>query len=441
MVVLSTILASDNSRRSWPWRWRYSSHALVFFIAILPGFCTAFESDYWSFGGHIKGQFLYGTYPEDSLFREITGANSSDINSDIRLLGGFHRAGWEVVADYQFVARYGDTVELSRAFAGLETVPGSIPTDELRWFDLTDVISNDGKHVVLQRLDRLYVGYTGERWVARFGRQVQSWGNGLVYQAMDFFNPFDPAAIDKEYKTGDDMLYSQYLRSNGDDLQLVGVVRRAAQSGDVEADVSTLALKYHGLLGAYEYDALVAHHYGDNIVGIGGNRGVGGAIWRGDFTLTRTDIDTVPLVVTSLSYSWVMGNKNVSGMVEYFYNGFGITDGDYDPESLFDHPDLLERIGRGELYTLGRNYLVANMLIEMTPLFILTPGLFTNLTDPSALLQITGQYDLMQDLQLIAALNVPLGANGTEFGGIDSGADGIYLSSGPSLFTQIAWYF
>jgi hypothetical protein len=84
---------------------------------------------------------------------------------------------------------------------------------------------------------------------------------------------------------------------------------------------------------------------------------------------------------------------------------------------------------------------VANMLIEMTPLFMLTPGLFTNLTDPSALLQITGQYDLMQDLQLIAALNVPIGANGTEFGGIDSGIDGIYLSSGPSLFTQLAWYF
>jgi hypothetical protein len=277
--------------------------------------------------------------------------------------------------------------------------------------------------------------------VARFGRQVQSWGNGLVYQAMDFFNPFDPAAVDKEFKTGDDMLYGQYLRNNGDDVQLVGVVRRDADSGDVAADASTLAAKYHGFLGEYEYDALLARHYSDDIVGIGGNRALGGAIWRGDVTLTRTDNDTVPLVVTSLSYSWVMAGKNVSGLVEYFYNGFGIADGDYSPASLREHPDLTDRIGRGELYTLGRHYVVANMLIEMTPLFMLTPGLFTNLGDPSALLQITGQYDLVQDLQLLAALNLPIGPNGTEFGGIDSGFEGLYLSSGPSVFTQLAWYF
>ena len=158
-------------------------------------------------------------------------------------------------------------------------------------------------------------------------------------------------------------------------------------------------------------------------------------------TLTWTDTDTVPLLVTSLSYSWVMGGKNVSGLMEYFYNGFGIADGDYSPESLMEHPDLIERIGRGELYTLGRHYVVANLLIEVTPLFNLTPGLFTNLTDPSALLQITAQYDVIQDLQFLGALNLPIGASGTEFGGIDSGIVGFYLSSGPSIFTQLAWYF
>ena len=33
------------------------------------------------------------------------------------------------------------------------------------------------------------------------------------------------------------MLYGQYLRDNGDDIQVVGVVRREADTGDVVADV------------------------------------------------------------------------------------------------------------------------------------------------------------------------------------------------------------
>ena len=32
-----------------------------------------------------------------------------------------------------------------------------------------------------------------------------------MFNAMDIFNPFDPAAVDTEYKVGDDMFYGQYL--------------------------------------------------------------------------------------------------------------------------------------------------------------------------------------------------------------------------------------
>ena len=411
------------------------------FLACGSGRLLAAASDYWRFGGHIKGQFLYGTYPEDSFLRELTGANSQDYNFDTRLKLAFNRGPWAAVADYQFIALYGDTVEFSRALRDLETIPGSAPTDELRWFDLTHVISDQGRQLVVQRLDRLYVGYSGERWVTRFGRQVLSWGNGMVFTAMDFFNPFDPAAVDKEYKTGDDMLYGQYLRDNGDDLQMVGVVRRDAETGDVEADVGTLALKYHGFGGEFEYDVLAAYHYSDAIVGLGGNHPLGGALWRGDLTLTRTEDNTVPVFVTSLTYTWVLSEKNVSGILEYFYNGFGIADGDYSPISLAEHPDLIERIARGELYTLGRNYLVGSLVIEINPLLQFTPNLFANLNDPSGLLQLQGQFDLAQNLLLLAAVNLPLGANGTEYGGIDSGIDGLYLSTGINLFVQLAWYF
>ena len=42
--------------------------------------------------------------------------------------------------------------------------------------------------------------------------------------------------------------------------------------------------------------------------------------------------------VTNLSYSWVGFGRNMSGVIEYHYNGFGISDGQYDPVSLASEP-------------------------------------------------------------------------------------------------------
>ena len=161
--------------------------------------------------------------------------------------------------------------------------------------------------------------------VARIGRQAVSWGNGLIYTPMDFFNPFDPAAVDKEYKTGDDMLYGQYLKENSDDLQAVWVIRRNLD-GNVSKDVNSISAKYHGFAGETEFDILIAEHFDDSIFGLGALSNIGGAVWRGDLTLTNTQSDTVTSAVTSLSYSWISWGHNVSGILEYFYNGFGQAD-------------------------------------------------------------------------------------------------------------------
>ena len=154
-----------------------------------------------------------------------------------------------------------------------------------------------------------------------------------------------------------------------------------------------------------------------------------------------TETDSVASAVTSLSYSWVSWGHNVSGILEYFYNGFGIDDGDYSPAVLAANPALVERILRGELFTLGRHYIAASAMIEMTPLWLLTPNIFLNASDGSLLAQLVSSYDLKQDVQLLAALGLPAGADGTEYGGIDSGIPGKPLSFGASLFVQLAMYF
>jgi hypothetical protein len=318
---------------------------------------------------------------------------------------------------------------------------GEIASDERRWWNLTYRFGEGDRTALVHRLDRLSVGYTTARTVLRFGRQAVSWGNGLVFTPMDVFNPFDPAAVDTEYKAGDDMLYGQYLFDDGSDLQGVAVVRRDPATGDVAGDQSSVAVKYHGFVGLNEYDLLAAEHFGDHLFGLGGNVAVGGTVLRGDLTWTGSDTGGVLSGVISVSYSWIWGGKNVSGLLEFYHNGFGQRHGAYAPAELARNPALLARIGRGELYTLGRDYLAASATVEMTPLFLLTPTLLVNLDDPSALGQVVAQYDVRQDLLFTCAINIPIGPPGSEYGGIESPVEGRYFAAGPSLFAQLALYF
>ena len=128
---------------------------------------------------------------------------------------------------------------------GLLLLPPSLPNDDLRWWNLTDTLSDNDTRGAVQRLDRLNVGYTGDKAVLRFGRQAVSWGNGLIYNPVDFFNPFNPTAVDTEYKLGEDMLYGQYLLDDGSDWQAV-VVQRRDEYGSANSEQRTTALKFHG---------------------------------------------------------------------------------------------------------------------------------------------------------------------------------------------------
>lgn len=396
------------------------------------------ETEY-EFGGHVKGRLLGQSFPDNSAFNQLAGATAFDIESDLRLNFQASKGQWSFDAAYQLFAGYGDRIDPAGLLPGIPD--NRLPDDDRRFFNLTKIIDDDGKFVALHRLDRLSLGYTTDKAVIRFGRQALSWGNGLIYSPMDLVNPFDPAAVDTEYKAGDDMLYVQYLRANGHDIQFAYVIRRDVASGDPELDESSVALKYHGITEEAEFDLLVAQNYGDTTLGLGGNRSIAGAVWRGDVMVTDSAAGNKVQLVTSLSYSWVWGGKNVSGVLEYYFDEFGQKDERYDTESLSQNTDLLERLVRGQSFTIGRHYVGAALSIEMTPLWILTPTLFANAEDQSALLQIATRNNLRENMEFIGALNLPLGPDGSEYGGIALDMSGLFLSSDASLFAQLAWYF
>ena len=397
------------------------------------------------FGGHVNFSLALAAFPEESLFHGIAGSSAEDFSFGSRLNLGWQHDEWEFAAHAQIAALGGDSIRLSQEpDAGIQALFGRLPGDDRRLFNLTHVTSGDDGSAAVIRLDRLSAGYTGERGTLRFGRQAVTWGNGLIFNTvMDIFNPFDPASVDREYKPGDDMLYGQYLRDSGDDIEVVAVLRRSPATGKMTMDQGSLAAKYHGFTDAGEFDLVVARHYGEHVIAIGGNRSVfGDALWRGDVSLTRTeDRRLVTSAVTSLSRAFEFGGKNVNGIAEYHFNGFGMGGGVYDPEMLRPGANLGRRIARGEIYNIGRHYLGLSALVELTPLLHVTPTAFVNVEDRSALVQLSVRSDISDETLLLGSLSVPVGASGTEFGGPESGVGNRPLARGPSLFLQIAHYF
>ena len=394
----------------------------------------------YDLGGHIKPQAILVNLPADSRLQDFSDDPMRDIGLDLRAILSGNESSWSWRGDYQLLALQGDQIELAQNYplAGFRVT--RLDDDERRLFDLTDQLVDHDDRVVVQRLDRLYLGHTSDRTVIKIGRQAISWGNGLIYNPVDFFNPFNPAAIDTEYKTGDDMLYALYLLDSGDDLQAVWVARRDTDD-DVTDQVASLALKYHLFSDEYEMDLLIAEHYDQQIAALGGSVDIGDAIWRGDLMVTKTDDDSIVSGVLNWSYSLLAWSHNLTTTIEYFHSGFGIDDGHYDPTSLAANPELLARLERGELFTLAQNYLAGAATIELTPLWQLTTSLFRNLDDDSMLLQLFSRHDLLQDLQLLLALNLPTGDDGSEFGGIDSDIAGKTVAIGASAFAQLGWYF
>lgn len=400
-------------------------------------------ADDWKFGGHVKYQFTHSDYRADDLYAVFGDDPARDHGLDLRLKAEDRHDSWDFTAHYELLALNGDTLDARRriAVAGipLTGTASGLPDDRRRLFDLTHAITDRDRQAAVHRLDRFSVGHGSAQQTLRFGRQVVSWGNGLAFQPLDFVNPFSPLAIDKDYKTGDDMLYGQWLLGEKDDMQAILLPRRDPATHRVESDQSTYAVKYRARLAGIDLDLLAARHFSESLAGVGIVKSIGGAVWRLDASITDLDnSDSATSLVTNLDYSWMWGGKNMYGYAEYFRNGVGETD-----RANYPAPNaaLSARIARGELFTLARDYAALGLQVELTPLFNLHTSLIANLNDGSKYLQLRGVYDWQQDVQLMAGLNLPSGDRVTEYGGVPVAGTSTFASAGRSAYLRGAYYF
>lgn len=404
----------------------------------------------------ISGQFKFSGkaahHESDSIFSLAGDGTYIDGQADIRLKNTFYFSEWGyILAHYEAVLAGGDTRRKTNELLDLIGIPGTsgiLPfnqvEDDRRLMDLTHVITDEEGHIGYHRLDRLALGIRHQRGAVIIGRQAQTWGNGMIFNPMDLFNPFSPTDIHRDYKIGDDMVSALFPTGASGDFQILYVPRRDA-GHDIKWDESSIAAKWHIGTNGVELDIMGARHYEDIVIGMGSTGYVGNAAWRmdGTWTFLKNDPDVIGekdgffAIVANVDYSWILKGKNFYGFLEFYHNGLGRSE---YIDAFFDK-HIMDRISRGELFTLGKNYLSALVQCELHPLFNVYCTLIENLGDPSGIMMPRAVWDAAENLQITIGATLFTGKEGTEYGGIAIPFTNLYFKQADNLFIWITKYF
>lgn len=376
-------------------------------------------------GGHLRAIGSLAAIDDQSIYAQVDTGPYYDGQGELRLKNEiFLGSRWSLETHYELVAAGGDTrantSKLQQRYPAPALDALIAPTqinDDHRLFDLTHPLISEDDYVVYHRIDRLNLTFSPSWGSIRLGRQALTWGNGMVFNPMDLFNPFAPTTVQRDYKVGDDMALGQVYLGNHE-MQLLYLPRRDPEDGEIDDDRGSYAGKAHLIFGALETELMAARHYDDTVYGWGAIGYLGDAAWRLNAVYTSVSDQYNQKdffqTVANMDYAWQWADKNIYGLLEFYYNGLGEKD-DYLQAAAA--PYTFNRLARGDLFTLGRYYMAALLQIELHPLVHNYWTCITNLEDPSGLVLPQMIWDATTNTQLILGGQWHWGADDTEYGG------------------------
>ena len=384
------------------------------------------------FDARVKWHTTAQRLPAGDALRDATGESKPvDHGADLRLLWRRNLGGFTVEVDHATTYLVGDSIESAESGPTFDQTPTG---DERRLLDLTWEVDRGDRHRLLHRFDRLALKYRSPQWAVTIGRDAVSWGSGVVFHPMDLFNPFAPTTVDQDYKAGDDLIRIERLFDDGSDLEMLAVARH----GEVEDDTASVAFKYRALLGGSELDFLAARHYGGEVLGLGLRVPLGGALVRSDLIAIDDAAGWTLSGVVNVDYSFAVAQSSVYVFAEYFRNGFGVARLPDDLDLLPD--DLVDRLGRGETFTLMRDYLAVGAQFRWHALVNQSISVIANLHDASKILQTALGYDVSDAARLQVGVIKAMGNQGDEFGRLGVG-DGLTVGGGSRGYVRLVYFF
>ena len=367
--------------------------------------------------------------PAADVQRQENGTPAYDHNADLRVLLRREAGRLRFIGDYSLTWVSGD----SFAFGDSAHLDERPTEDSSRRMNLTQTLDEGPRHLTVHRFDRLAVEYRDEHLAVTVGRQAVSWGSGRVFQPMDLFNPFAPTAVDRDYKPGDDIVLIERAFAHST-LQLLHVARRET-SGD--AGNHSYAAMWHRFLGATEVEVMAARHYGDDLLGMTLKVPLGPTLLRADVVRSRLDHDGSRRIsgIVNIDSAFLLFQRTGVVFAEYFRNDFGV-----DTLTAELPGSLVDRLARGELFNVMRDYLAVGANYQWHPLWSQSLVWIGNLNDGSSLIQTSLTYDPSDSSRVQAGLVAALGASGEEFGGRPV-SDDVTVGGGTRAFVRFLYFW
>jgi len=411
-------------------------------------------------GGELKLRGAWGWPDSNSIFKAVNLEPLFDGAAELRIKDERQWTSWlSSDVHYQATLLGGDTRRRAAklGWTGPDLFDSGTPvphSDRRRLMNLTWPIADNESLLLTNRFDRLALTVVGDGAILRLGRQGLTWGDGNQFNVYDFFNPYKPTDIEHSYKIGDDMAY---LKSTLDELgtiEFVYDVRRNPDTHEIDYDQATLAAKWRFQIDGVDVDLVGASHFGDKIVGLGLGKNprldlpqeirleTQGLLWHMNATWTFLDdrvrsMDGYFSLVANLGYEWLWWNRPFKGYVEFFYNG--LCNNHY--EAQLQDPLIVERLDRGDLFTLGQMYVSSTIESEVVPGVRALLSLLNSIEDPSGMFQPRVTWSPDPHVEVLLGSNISYGAKTTEFGGYKLRATTLYAQRPDSVYCWLRYKF
>ncbi len=276
------------------------------------------------------------------------------------------------------------------------------------------------------------------------GRQAVGFGASYIWQPMDLLGTFSPLAIDREFKPGVDALRVNLTFGEATELALVAApgapaclhVQRPSPAdplaasvwqtafgkpcspGEVryEAEASSALARFRTTLGEFDLGFLAGMVRGDLVGGAFASGTLGRWKLTGEATFTHdrdageSGNDDVSFrrnfarAVAGIDYNFDF-NRPLHVYGAFHFNGYGTT----KPEEYMAVAASARVATYAEIANLGRYYLGAGALWELTEKMKLSALGMANLTDPSALFSLSLEILLTNESVLYVGGFVPVG--------------------------------
>ena len=324
---------------------------------------------------------------------------------------------------------------------GLGAGSAFLPSEAEAPFRITQLdweIAADDRFAYRHEIDRGLVALHPEWGDVTIGRQAIGLGRGVLFGAVDVFNPFSPLEVDREWRRGVDAFRAEYRLSTTSSAECVAAFGETWEQ-------SALLGRFRGYLGDIDGSLIVGQRAEDFMVGttfsaivaeaeVHGELAVfdtpeaqpDGTLWGGSHLATKA--------VLGSSYTFDIGN-GLTLLGEYHYCDFGVEDAEDALMRLQDR-DFQKRYLRGDTQILGRQALAAQLSYSFNEAVNGSFLVLTNPTDGSGVLGPALRLDLDRHVTLITNAFIPWGDEP-----VNGRLQSEYGASPASLFLQAAVYY